>query len=77
MHHKAWDGTAWRPSPLDWERLGGVFTSPPAVVAWGNNRLDIFGLGIDGAMYYKAWDGAAWRPSPLDWERLGGVFTSP
>ena len=77
MYHKAWDGTAWRPSPLDWERLGGVFTSPPAVAAWGQNRLDIFGLGTDGAMYHKAWDGAAWRPSPLNWERLGGVFTSP
>ena len=72
-------GTAprWRPSLLDWERLGGVFTSPPAVAAWGQNRLDIFGLGTDGAMYHKAWDGTAWRPSPLDWERLGGVFTSP
>jgi hypothetical protein len=77
MYHKAWDGSAWRPSPLDWERLGGVFTSPPAVVSWGQNRLDIFGLGTDGAMYHKAWDGSAWRPSPLDWERLGGVFTSP
>ena len=77
MYHKAWDGTAWRPSPLDWERLGGIFTSPPGVVAWGQNRLDIFGLGGDGAMYHKAWDGTAWRPSPLDWERLGGVFTAP
>ena len=47
------------------------------VTAWGQNRLDIFGLGGDGAMYHKAWDGAAWRPSPLDWERLGGIFTAP
>ena len=77
MYHKAWDGSAWRPSVLDWERLGGVFTSPPAVTAWGNNRLDIFGLGTDGAMYHKAWDGSAWRPSVLDWERLGGVFSAP
>ena len=45
MYHKAWDGAAWRPSPLDWERLGGVFAVPPAVAAWGQNRLDIFGLG--------------------------------
>ena len=47
------------------------------VTAWGNNRLDIFGLGTDGAMYHKAWDGTAWRPSLLDWERLGGIFTAP
>ena len=64
-------------SPLDWERLGGIFTSPPAVASWGQNRLDIFGLGGDGAMYHKAWDGSAWGPSLLDWERLGGVFTAP
>jgi hypothetical protein len=24
-----------------------------AVVSWGNNRLDIFGLGTDNQMYYK------------------------
>ncbi len=77
MYHKAWDGTAWRPSLTDWERLGGVFTSPPAVASWGQNRLDIFGLGTDGAMYHKAWDGTAWRPSLTDWERLGGVFEAP
>jgi hypothetical protein len=77
MWHKAWDGSAWQPSGLGWERLGGVFTSPPAVTAWGPNRLDIFGLGTDHAMYHKAWNGSAWRPSGLDWERLGGVFTAP
>ena len=57
MYHKAWDGD-WHPSVTDWERLGGVFYSPPAVTAWGSNRLDIFGLGTDWAMYHKAWDGA-------------------
>ena len=25
MFHKAWDGSAWRPSPTGWEPLGGVF----------------------------------------------------
>ena len=28
--------------------------SPPAVASWGTNRLDIFGLGEDNAMYHKA-----------------------
>ena len=77
MYHKAWNGSAWSPSPLNWERLGGVFTSEPAVVSWGQDRLDIFALGTDGAMYHKAWNGSAWSPSTLGWEALGGLFTSP
>jgi hypothetical protein len=47
------------------------------VTAWGQNRLDIFGIGTDGAMYYKAWTGSAWQPSVLGWQRLGGDFISP
>jgi hypothetical protein len=41
-YHKAWTGNQWQ---SDWENLGGVFTSPLAVSSWGNNRLDVFGLG--------------------------------
>ena len=35
MLHKAWNAVTgkWEPSPLDWEDLGGTFTSPPAVVS--------------------------------------------
>ena len=51
--------------------------APIAAVAWGANRLDIFGLGTDNSMYHKAWDGSHWRPSQTDWEGLGGVFNSP
>jgi hypothetical protein len=51
-----------------------VFNSPPAAVSWGNNRLDIFGLGTDNQMYHKAWDGQSWLPSAKDWELLGGTF---
>jgi len=46
----------------------------PAVVSWGPNRFDTFGLGLDRGMYHKAWNGA-WLPSPSDWEGLGGTFT--
>jgi hypothetical protein len=56
-------------------RLGGIFTSPPAVVSWGRTAPDIFGLGGDGAIPQGV-DGTAWRPSLLDWERLGGIFTA-
>ena len=62
MYHKAWDGSRWLPSATDWEALGGGFNSTPAVVSWGANRLDIFGLGSDNQMYHKAWDGSRWLP---------------
>src|SRR5258707_2391743 len=74
MHHKAWTGNAWWPSPTDWAPLGGNFNSPPAAVAWGPNRLDIFGLGTDNQIYHKAWTSNAWGPSC---EPLGGKFSSP
>ena len=76
MYHKAWDG-AWRPSPLNWERLGGSFAGPSSVVSWAANRLDLFAISTDDrSVRHKAWDGSAWRPSPADWESLGGEFTS-
>ncbi len=49
----------------------------PFAVSWGSNRLDIFGVGTDGAMFHKTWDGSGWRPSVTGWERQGGAFTSP
>jgi neutral ceramidase len=45
-----------------------------AAVSWGANRLDIFGIGLDNAMYHRSWDGSAWL---RDWENLGGAFISP
>jgi hypothetical protein len=77
MYHKYWNGSAWGPSPTDWEPLGGTFDSAPAVASWGSNRLDIFGLGTDDQMYHKYWNGSAWGPSPTDWEGLGGKFNIP
>jgi len=50
----------------DWQNLGGVFNSPPAVVVWSTNRLDIFALGTDDVMYHKSWDGSNWSPSMTD-----------
>ena len=34
--------------------------------AWGPNRLDVFVLGTDSALYHKWWDGSAWGPSVTD-----------
>ena len=71
MFHKAWNGSAW---DADWESLGGGFTSAPVAVSWGENRIDVFGLGTDFAVYHKAWGGSAWLPT--NWEPQGGVFNS-
>ena len=49
---------------------------PPEVVAWGPNRLDVFVLGTDHALYHKWWDGANWGPSLTGWEYLGGICAS-
>ena len=74
IYHKAWDGSAWRPSLTDWERFGGAFTSDPVAVSSAPGRLDVFAFGLDRGLFHKAWDGSTWLPSPLDWEALGGTF---
>jgi hypothetical protein len=56
-----------------WESLGGILESPPRVVAWAPNRLDIFAVGTDSALWHQWWDGAAWG----GWESLGGILESP
>ncbi len=60
-------------------RAGQLASSPESsapVVAWAENRLDVFGLGMDSALWHKWWDGTAWGPSVTGWESLGGVLTS-
>ena len=61
------------PSWGGWESLGGILESPPQAVAWGPNRLDVFVVGTDSAMWHRWWDGAAWG----GWESLGGILESP
>ena len=48
----------------------------PAVASWGRERLDVFGRGLDQAMFHKAW-AQRWHPSQDGWEALGGKFISP
>ncbi|WP_218835637.1 tyrosinase family protein [Streptomyces sp. SA15] len=53
------------------------FTSPPAAVSWGPDRLDIFALGSRSQMRHRAWHvNGEWFPKD-DWEDLSGEFTSP
>ena len=49
--------STWGPSVTGYEYLGGICMSPPEVVAWGTDRLDVFVLGTDNAVYHKWWDG--------------------
>ncbi|MFP5247853.1 MAG: C1 family peptidase, partial [Thermoanaerobaculia bacterium] len=51
-----------------WESLGGVITSRPDAVSWGNNRIDAFARGADSAVWHRWWNGSSW----LGWESLGG-----
>jgi hypothetical protein len=53
----------------------GVTAKP--VVAWAPNRLDVFVIGTNSALYHKWWNGSAWGPSVTGYESLGGVCMSP
>ena len=67
-----WQGVA--PPTQEWTNLGGSFISAPtAVAAFGEKRIDVFGVGQDRAMYHQAWNGEVWTG---EWERLGGIFSS-
>jgi len=46
------------------------------VVAWGPNRLDVFVIGTDRALYHKWWNGTAWGPSLTGYEGQGGIIVS-
>jgi len=72
LYHKAWNGSAWQPSPTGYESLGGVVEGPAEAVSWGPNRLDIFVRGTDQGLYHKSWNGSAWGPSVTGYENLGG-----
>lgn len=72
--HKAWTGDGWYPPSDDssWESLDDndnfTFFSNPAVVSWGEGRLDVIGLSADdGALLHKYYQ-SGWSK----WENLGG-----
>jgi len=62
------DGREWS----EWTSLGGELIFGPAVCSWAANRLDVFGVGIDRALWHMWWDGSRWH----DWENLGGELTA-
>jgi IPT/TIG domain-containing protein len=71
LHHTF--NTNVRPTWSPWENLGGVLTSAPSAVSWGNqNRIDVFARGSDYGLWHAWWDGTRWG----GWEPLGGVLNS-
>ena len=47
--HRWWDGSLWG----GWKSFGGVVTLVTEAVAWGPNRLDLFAIGTDSAVWRK------------------------
>ena len=58
------------------QAVGAPRQSSSPVAAWGPNRLDVFVLGSDRALYHKWWNGSAWGPSLTGYEAMGGVCRS-
>ena len=58
-----WTGFLGSPPPGAW--MG----SPPSAV-WRSNKLYVFVMGFDSAIWVKHWNGGSWE----DWRNLGGVF---
>jgi hypothetical protein len=55
---------------------GAPRPSSSPVVAWAANRLDVFVLGTNRALYHKWWNGSAWGPSLTGYEAQGGICES-
>ena len=70
LWHRWTDGDGGGPWGV-WEPLGGVLTSDPGSVSWGNGHLDVFATGTDNAVWYKAWNGS-WSA----WQSMGGIASS-
>lgn len=72
-YYKYWDGSQWQPSAKGFIPKGGEFASAPAVVSWGKDRLDIYGVGkSDGMLKHMTWYGDGWYPSDSAFETLAG-----
>jgi hypothetical protein len=73
MYHKRHWGRLAQHDLSPWHKLGGTFTSSPAAIGWAGSRIDVFGVGLDHAMYVRTYKGGLWQ---ADWLNLGGSFTS-
>jgi len=46
------DGVTWG----SWQNLGGMLASPPGAVSPGSERMQVYVLGMDGAIWYRTYD---------------------
>jgi hypothetical protein len=75
--HKVWD-VVWNHGWTSWlSEIGApppgiVVGSSPSVSSWAANRLDVFVLGTDNAIWHAWWDGTRWNA----WESLGPTILS-
>jgi len=53
---------------IGWETLNGFLASKPTVVSWAPGRLDLFGRGLDNALWHRFYQNPNWSA----WESLGG-----
>jgi len=64
----------WGPSAYDWESRGGTLASPPTVVSWAEDRLDVFAIGIapEYGLFQQYWNENGWT----GWIGLGGTWST-
>ncbi len=80
--HKSWDNAIadWTPKDKGWHLLGQEISGTPAVVSWGQGRLDVFVHGTGHQVWYKSYDASkgGWNPPGEEWICLGGnILGSP
>ncbi|KFY66179.1 hypothetical protein V496_02145 [Pseudogymnoascus sp. VKM F-4515 (FW-2607)] len=75
FHHKRWlSSSGW----TDFESLGGVFIYTPAAVSFPEEKLHLYGVGSDSALWHKYCNTAGgWDPPGISWKNLGGICASP
>ena len=58
-------------------RLSSTPAPSLSPISWGFNRMDVYGLAVDGKLTHQYWDGYQWGPAYNQIETLGGVISSP
>jgi hypothetical protein len=75
LWHRWYDNNGWANGVgrnAVWVNLGAppttepALASPPSVVSWGPNRIDIFAQGNDGNLWQESWLGTVWS----GWQNL-------
>ncbi|KAM0721480.1 hypothetical protein Q7P37_002404 [Cladosporium fusiforme] len=69
-HYRKYSDGEWD----DYAPIAGTFRSQLSVVAWGEGRLDVVGLGTDMKVWYRYIDSKelGWRPE--DWEYVAHEY---